>query len=201
MGTWLDSHRQIGSPVDDVVVEAAEPALLIAGGSGFEGCEIAVPRHARSFAGRIAQVGPMTLEPLRAPNPKVGGRSYRHRYESTTTLNCGRLSGLRELRGSIPTVCASRSENVDPAQAALSSSSHITALTRATPDSDGANAVSGPALNLRPASVPLRDQGNCIGMPCPCLCDAWLDRRIERETAAYGPLTSAPPCICCVRKG
>ena len=27
------------------------------------------------------------------------------------------------------------------------------------------------------------------------------DPAVSRETAAYGPLASAPPCICCIRKG
>jgi len=28
-----------------------------------------------------------------------------------------------------------------------------------------------------------------------------LCSRLARETAAYGPLASAPPCICCISKG
>jgi hypothetical protein len=45
------------------------------------------------------------------------------------------------------------------------------------------------------------DQGNCTGMPCACLYNARLDRRLGREPAAYGPLAPAPPCQCCIRKG
>jgi hypothetical protein len=54
---WAGRQRQIGGQGGDVMVEAAEPAVLVAGGSGFEGCEIAIRWHARSFAGWV--------EPLR----------------------------------------------------------------------------------------------------------------------------------------
>lgn len=45
------------------------------------------------------------------------------------------------------------------------------------------------------------EQGNCIGMHRACLWSNPPNPRLSRETAAYGPLASTSPCICCIRKG
>ncbi len=58
--------------------------------------------------------------------------------------------------------------------------------------------------SAKTASVQLRreiEQGNCMGMHGACPCSASPNQHLGRETEAYGPLASAPPCVGCTRKG
>jgi hypothetical protein len=43
---------EVDRPIGDVVVQAATPADLVAGGACLKGCDVAIGRHGTSLAGR-----------------------------------------------------------------------------------------------------------------------------------------------------